>query len=567
MFDHNQRRFAKPHLWLIRLIGVIVPRRLRADWRQEWEAELRYRERLLAEWDRLDWRNKLNLLRRSQSAFWDALCLQPERWEDEMIQDLRFGVRMLLKSKGLTAVAVLSLALGIGANTAIFSLADALLWRGLPGANNDRLFTVMRGDDFGPPISYLEYLDYRDRNQVFEGMAAFDIAMLAFGDGERSEVVVGELVTGNYFDVLGVPMAQGRAFAPEEDRTQGTHPVVVVSYDFWQRRFGGDPQLVGKKVTFNNQSFTVIGITTAGFIGTLVPIRAEVWVPMMMRAMGRPGGAPELTDRHAGGLLAIARLKVGVARAQAEAEMETINRQLQQAYPAPNRFNQDAAALQQSRRISLAPVQGTFYPTLRRWVAVGVTLATAVASLVLLIACVNVANLLLARGAARNKEIAIRLAVGAGRVRLIRQLLTESLLLALAGAVAGLLLGYGIVQLFISYLPSISMIPSPADLKDYLRPGARALGFTLLLSLLTCVVFGLVPSWAATKPDLVSALKDETRASGGRRRFVLRNLLVVAQVALSLVLLLGAGLFIRSLQNAQAIDPGFDTRNGLAMTL
>jgi len=273
--NRNSGRLWRIHLRLIRVIGVIVPRRLRADWRQEWEAELRHRERLLAEWDRLDWRNKLELLRRCLAAFWDALWLQPERWEDEMIQDLRFGVRMLLKSKGLTAVAVLSLALGIGANTAIFSLADALLWRGLPGANNDRLFTVMRGDGGG--FSYLNYLDYRDRNQVLEGLALYDGGMtLAFGNGERSEVVQGECVTGNFFDVLGVPMARGRAFAPEEDRTPGAHPVVVVSYDFWRRRFGGDPQLVGKSLTFNNRSFTVIGVAAPGFVGVSVAIALDL---------------------------------------------------------------------------------------------------------------------------------------------------------------------------------------------------------------------------------------------------------------------------------------------------
>ncbi len=360
-------------------------------------------------------------------------------------------------------------------------------------------------------------------------------------------------------------MAQGRAFSLEEDRTPGASPVTVVSYDFWQRRFGGDPQLVGKKITFNNQSFTVIGITAAGFVGTQIPVRAEVWIPMTMRALGRPGGAPELNDRQAVTLLAIAQLKAGVSPVQAEAELETINRQLQQSYPAPNGFNPDAWAFQKSRRLWLAPVQGTIFQNLRRMTAVAATLATAVASLVLLIACANVANLLLARGAARQKEIAIRLAVGASRARLIRQLLTESMLLAVASGMAGLFLGYIIIQLFIAYQPPNPMLPSTADLRAYFRPGVSALGYMLLLSILTSLFFGLVPARAATKHNLVSALKDE--GIGGRRRFVLRNLLVVAQVALSLVLLVCAGLFIRSLRNVQAIDPGFDTRHGLVMTI
>jgi len=337
-------------------------------------------------------------------------------------------------------------------------------------------------------------------------------------------------------------MAQGRAFSLEEDRTPGASPVTVVSYDFWQRRFGGDPQLVGKKITFNNQSFTVIGITAAGFVGAQIPVRAEVWIPMTMRALGRPGGAPELNDRQAVTLLAIAQLKAGVSPVQAEAELETINRQLQQSYPAPNGFNPDAWAFQQSRRLWLAPVQGTIFQNLRRMTAVAATLATAVASLVLLIACANVANLLLARGAARQKEIAIRLAVGASRARLLRQLLTESMLLAVASGMAGLFLGYIIIQLFIAYQPPNPMLPSTADLRAYFRPGVSALGYMLLLSILTSLFFGLVPARAATKHNLVSALKDE--GIGGRRRFVLRNLLVVAQVALSLVLLVCAGLFI-----------------------
>ena len=483
---------------------------------------------------------------------------------ETLLQDMRYGVRMLLKHKGLTAVAVLSLAIGIGANVAIFSLTEAFLWRRLPAADHDRLFTVIRGDDSGNPLSYPEYLDYRDRNHVFSGIAAIDRAMLAFGNGERSEVVVGEFVTGNYFDVLGVPMAQRRAFSLEEDRAPGASPVTVVSYDFWQRRFGGDPQLVGKKITFNNQSFTVIGITAAGFVGAFVPTRAEVWVPMTMRAMGRPGGAPELDDRQAVTLSAIAQLKAGVSYAQAEAELETINRQLQQSYPELNGFNPDAWAFQQSR-LWLAPVQGTIFRTLRRMTAVAATLATTVASLVLLIACANVANLLLARGAARQKEIAIRLAVGASRARLIRQLLTESMLLAVASGMAGLFLGYIIIQLFIASMPPNTWSLSTADLRAYFRPGVSALGYMLLLSILTSLFFGLVPARVATKHNLVSALKDG--GIGGRRRFALRNLLVVAQVALSLVLLVCAGLFIRSLRNAQAIDPGFDTRHGLVMKI
>ncbi|HKQ75166.1 MAG TPA: ABC transporter permease [Blastocatellia bacterium] len=549
-------------LWLVHVIGVIVPRRLRSDWRQEWEAELGYREKSLAEWDRIDWRNKRALLWHSLGAFADALWMQPRRLEDEMFQDLRFGARMLLKNKSFTAVAVLSLALGIGANAAIFSAADALLWRSLPAANNERLFMVARGDGRGGAFSYPDYVDYRDRNQVFAGLAAFESVPLAFGDGERSAVVMGELVTGNFFDVLGAPMAQGRAFLHEEDRTPGAHAVVVVSHDFWQRRLGGDPQLIGKALRFNNHSFTVIGVAGAGFLGVSLLGRADVWVPMMMQAAAKPNREPELNDRQAEILFAIGQLKAGVSRAQAEGELETINRQLQQAYPAPNRWNLEAAAFQQSRRLTLAPAQGMLNPFVRDIATLGAILASAVAGIVLLIACVNLANLLLARGAMRHKEIAIRLAVGASRLRLIRQLLTESLLLALLGAAAGLLLAFWLNQLLMSVQPPT---PPPFEFKADLRLDGRALGFTLLLSMLTGVIFGFAPAWEATRPDVVPALKDET-GRGDERRFSLRNLLVVAQVALSLALLIGAGLFIRSLRYMQAIDPGFDTDNGLVMS-
>jgi macrolide transport system ATP-binding/permease protein len=554
----------RPWLRLVRLIGVIVPRRLRAGWRQEWEAELRYRETLITQWGELDRRSKLALLWHSLGAFADALWMQPKRMEDEVFQDLRFGVRMLLKEKGFTAVAVLSLALGIGANTAIFSAADALLWRALPAVKNDRLFTLVRGDGSGGVFSYPNYVDYRDRIQVFAGLAAYEGVTLAFGDGDRSGVVMGELVTGNFFDVLGVQMAQGRAFLPEEDRTPGARPVVVVSHDFWQSRLGGDPQLIGKALKFNNHSFTVIGVAAAGFVGVSIPGRADVWVPMMMHAAVKPSWGPGLNERQVDILAGIGRLKPGISRAQAEAELETINRQLQQAYPAPNWWNLDAAAFQQSRRLALAPAQGMLHQGLRQMVTLAATLAAVVAGIVLLIACANVANLLLARGATRHKEIAIRLAVGAGRMRLIRQLLTESLLLALLGAAAGLLLTFWINQLLMSVQPPF---PPPMEFKADLRLDGRAFGFTLLLSMLTGVIFGLAPAWAATRPDVIPALKDETGASGGRRWFSLRNLLVVAQVALSLVLLIGAGLFIRSLRHTQAIDPGFDTDNGLVMTL
>jgi putative ABC transport system permease protein len=480
---------------------------------------------------------------------------------ETLLQDLRYGARMLLKRKGSTAIAVLSLALGIGAHTALFSLADAFLWRALPGVDNDRLFTLVRGDGF-PPSSYPDYIVYRDRSQSLAGLAAYEPVTLAFGNKERSRLAAGELVTGNFFEVLGVAMSQGRAFLPDEDRTPGAHPVVVLSHDFWVSEFGGDPQLIGKTVTLNNQSFTVIGVAKPGFAGISNPLPAEFWIPMMMQAVAKPNVPPALTVRSVG-LWLIGSLKEGVSREQAEAELNVINHQLLQEYPPSEEV--DSLDSWRTLPLSLAPAQGTLFTALRIRMAVTITLAMVLAWMVLLIGCANVANLLLARGAMRYKEIALRLAVGAGRLRLIRQLLTESLLLALLAAASGLILAFWINQLLMSIqLP----LPGASVATEWeLRLDGRVFGFALMLSVLTSLIFGLAPAWAATKLDVVSALKDEPGMSGRRKWLSLRNSLVVAQIATSLTLLSGAGLSTRSLRNLQNMDLGFDTGNGLVMTL
>src|SRR5262249_17677001 len=268
MFEKNKQPFSRPHLWLIALIGVIVPRRLRADWRQEWEAELRYRERLLAEWDRLDWRNKIELLRRSASAFFDALVLQPQRWEDEVFQDLRFGARMLLKHKGFTAVAALTLTLGIGANTAIFSVMNAVLLRPIPYPDSDRLVMVWATDQETrrrqDSTSFPDFTDWREQNQVFAHMAAYSITPFNMAGGNQPERVIGLVASADLFPVIGVAPVQGRAFLREEQQP-GRNKVVLVSDNLWQRRFGRDPQLVGKTINLNDETYTVIGILPPGF--------------------------------------------------------------------------------------------------------------------------------------------------------------------------------------------------------------------------------------------------------------------------------------------------------------
>src|SRR6266545_6138358 len=281
MYERRKDRLAKPHLWLIAFIGVIVPRRLRADWRREWEAELRYREGLLAEWDKLDWGAKLALLWHSAGAFIDALWLQPRRMEDEMVQDLRFGARMMLKSKGFTAVAVLSLALGIGANTAIFSLLDALLLKTLPVRQPEQL-VIVEGLHFAYPDPVFRELS--EKNSVFDGMFTFHSIEMTMSDGDQAERVLGELVSGNFFSVLGVGPHLGRVFSEADDQTPGAHLVTVISYNYWRRRFGADPQIVGKKIRVNNYPFTIIGVAAQGFNDVEVGAAPDLRVPMMMKS-------------------------------------------------------------------------------------------------------------------------------------------------------------------------------------------------------------------------------------------------------------------------------------------
>jgi macrolide transport system ATP-binding/permease protein len=549
-------------LWLIRLIGVIVPRRLRADWRQEWEAELRNRETLLAEWGRLDWPRKHDLLRRSIGAFWDALLLQPRRMEEEMFQDLRYGVRMLRARPGFTAVAVFCLALGIGANTAIFGLVHAAFFRPLPAAEPDRLVELSRVND--NPISYSDFTFLRDSSDVLSGLASHIPIVASFGNGTSSEVVPGSLVSGNYFDVLGIKPVLGRAFLPDDDRTPGAHPVVIISHNFWQSRFDSDPNVIGRSIVLNSDPFTIIGVAPAEFDGQTPPVKSILWVPLMMHKLamrGHPIAIDDLLNNRLFPFKVIGRLKPGVSLAQAQAALELLNRQNDLDNPPPATLLRNP---NQDRSLRLTRPQGSFSGPLRQMAETASKLLSATVITILLIACANIANLLLARASTRRKEIAVRLALGASRLRLIRQLLTESLLLALLGAGAGLLMAYWINQLLMAFKPPF---PPPFTFSLDLYLDARTAGFALLLALITSVLFGLAPALQASKPDMVPALKDESGAEGRRqRRFNLRDALVIAQVALSLVLLIGAGLFIRSLRHAQQIDLGFKPDNVLELS-
>jgi putative ABC transport system permease protein len=480
---------------------------------------------------------------------------------EEFWQDLRYGGRILAKSPIFTVVAALTLALGIGANTAIFTVFNAVVLRPLPVNDPERLVKVYRNalaeserEATGSVstmslFSYPEYIGQRDNTQSFSGLTAYYIdTPLTLGGGDPEEIR-GELVAANYFSVLGAKMVLGRPFAPEEGQKPGASPVVVLSHRFWQRRFGSDPDLVGKTVTLNRQPFTVIGITAPDFngVGLLAP---DVWAPLTMQAQIAPG-RDFLSNKNLSWLEVVGRLKPGVTPAQAQAEMTSVAGQLDLASPG--------------RKTRIILTRGSFLsdPLLQNKMMGVVALLMTAVGLVLLIACANVANLSLARAATRQKEIAVRLALGAGRLRLVRQLLTESVLIALLGGAIGLLSAYWTVSLLLT-VGEFERYP----FTRYISPDIRIFSYTLLISVFAGLAFGLAPALQATKPGLTSALRDEAAVLGRRlSRSRLRNLLVVAQVTVCLALLITAGLLVRGLQRAQTLDPGFETQRTLAVSL
>lgn len=504
----------------------------------------------------------------ARRQFGNTTLLREERREMRTIpgletlwQDLRYSFRMLLGSPGFTAVAVLSLAIGIGGNTAIFSLVDRVLIRKLPVEEPDRLVIAGISSDSGirTTFTYPDFAEYRDRNEVFEGLLCHVQRAMTLSQDGLAERVQGLIVSGNYFDVLRVRPALGRGFLPEEDKTRGSHPVVVLGYGLWQRRFAADPALVGKTISLNGYSFTVVGIAPPEFTGTMRGFVPDIYVPIMMQGQVSPGWRLDPLfgphNRRLSWLEMIGRLKPGVSREQAEAAMSVLGAQIARANP-----NQDGTPRSEPKFVLADGSQGQ--TSLLQDLRFPLQMLMATVGLILLITCANVANLLLARADTRHKEIAIRLAAGASRIRLVRQLLTESLLLAGLGGAAGLALASAIGGLLLHFTPnnfSAAALENQIDL--------RVLGFTLGLSLLTGVLFGLSPALIASRPNLVPALKDQPASFGGRvRRLNLRNLLVVGQVALSVIVLVGASLCVRSLRNLQSIDTGFDTSRVLVMS-
>jgi predicted permease len=472
------------------------------------------------------------------------------RFMEKLLQDIRFGFRQLMKQPGFAVLAITSMALGIGANTSIFSLVDTALLRPLAVKEPSRLMelygTINNGAEWSLQ-SYPNYKDYRDRNTVFSGLFIYRVVVSGLTVNNTSQRVWGYLVSGNYFDVLGVKPMLGRAFLPEEDQTADSHPVAVISYNCWQRRFAGDPEIVGKSVEFNSRPFTIIAVAPKGFIGTEVAYDPEMFIPVMMAKTIEPGST-WLERRDSNNLFTVGRLKPGVSFEQAKAELATLTAQLAKDYPE-----------NVGRGIQLGK-PGLFIPDIANSVFAFTGVLAAIGCLVILLACVNLANLLLARATERRREIAVRLAVGATRQRLVRQLLTESLLISLGGGTAGVFLAAAINTAVRNI-----RLPSDITLLFDLRTDWRVLTFALVLSIATGILFSLIPALQSSKPQLVPALKDESSMAGFRRSN-LRNLLVIAQVGLSLVLLISAGLIVRSLQAAQKMRPGFNPEKAVAIS-
>ncbi|MGD0435753.1 MAG: ABC transporter permease [Bryobacteraceae bacterium] len=476
---------------------------------------------------------------------------------ETLLQDLKYAFRTLGRSPGFTAVAVLSLALGIGANTAIFTLTNAVFLHPLPVDQPARVLEAFTVDHATvvttpnvarTPMSFKNFLDFRDQNNVFSGMAAFvatGVTLTGQGDPKPQPAM---LVSANYFDVLGVKPVLGRTFLPNEDRSQGGNPIAVLSYAMWTRQFGSDRTILGRSISLNSTAYTVIGVAPPDFKGTFtVGDPSVVWIPMSMHAQVLPGPLESVFNyRRMRMINVFGRLKPGVVATQALAAMKTIAARLETQYPADNN----------GRSVELASLSDAalgFLPRDQLLIA-GIALS-AVVGLVLLIACVNLANLLLARSTKRAREMALRTALGASRTRLVRQLLTESLLLSAAGGVAGLLIGSAGSLLLWSFRPAFLLQNSVA-----LRIDIRVLLFTAAITALTGLIFGMAPALKTSTPDLGAVLK--TGGRGGAEvwaRSALRSTLVISEVALALVALVGSGLFIRSMQRAQRIDPGFES--------
>lgn len=479
-------------------------------------------------------------------------------WPLDFVKDLRYAFRMLIKSPGFTLVAVLALGLGIGANASIFSVFNGMLWRPLPVRDPQQLVVLAnksRNVEFPLNLSYPDFQDYRQLKGVFSDLILYAPSPVNFGAEGRPERVWIELVSGNYFSMLGLEAVRGRTFAADEGWVLGKDPLIVLGYKYWQRRFGGDPSVIGRSVQVNSHPFTIIGVAPDRYRGAYFFIEPDFYIPVTTISLLEASLADALTKRGDSGFRVLGRLRPGITPAQAMAAAEPIDQRLAQEFPDSHKD----VSLLIVPELSARPEPG-----LGGFMSTAVIVFMLLVGLVLLIACANVANLILARANGRRKEIATRTALGASRWRMIRQLLTESILLALCGGIVGLVFArWAAMALMSIHIPT----DIPLHLFD-LRMDWRIFGFSFVAALMTGVVAGLVPSFQASRTDLADVLKAGGRsvgASAGHHRF--RNALVVAQVSISLLLLACAGFFIRSLQNSAHVDMGFRADHTLMMNV
>ncbi|HYK91989.1 MAG TPA: ABC transporter permease [Acidobacteriota bacterium] len=481
---------------------------------------------------------------------------------ESLWQDLRYGVRILLKKRGFTLVAIMVLALGIGANTAIFSLVDAFLLKPLAFQKPEQLVGCYsrstKNLDSYRAFSYPNYLDLREKNTVFTSLMAHNAALTGLTEGDMTRRVFADVVSSNYFETFGIKLFRGRTFLPAEEQPGSNTPVVILSYQFWQKA-GADHDILGKTIRINGRHFTVIGIAPEGFTGTTALISMEFYLPLGVYedvVNDFDGAARSLGNRDNHCLILVGRLRPGLTATGAEPELKVVAAQLEKAYPAENK--EQTFMVHPLARFSI-----TTSPSSDRELYTAAVLLMGMAAVVLLIACLNLANMLMARGTARRKEIAIRLALGGARRQIVRQLVTEGLVLSLLGGAAGIIVSYWATKLLVSSMSSML----PLTLVFNAGPDLRVLAATFAFCLLSTVMFGLGPAWKLSKPDVVCDLKENAgEDTAGRVRiafFSRRNLLVIGQISLSLALLTTAGLFIRSALRAAQIDPGFRLENGL----